>query len=101
MISRFIEKILAWIFKLLPDCEQTTFDISRSLDQMPGFWKTFKTKLHLLTCKACRNYLMQIRFIRDTIRMDDNESDAADSPACNLSVEAKKRIKTAVLLAVG
>lgn len=101
MITRFIEKILEWIFKFLPDCEQTTFDISRSLDEMPGFWKTFTTKLHLLTCIACRNYLKQITFIRNAIRIDDNEPDVTDSPACNLRVEVKKRLKTALLLAVG
>jgi hypothetical protein len=100
MILRFIEKVLAWIFKFLPDCEQTTFDISRSLDRMPGFWKSFKTKLHLLTCKACRNYLKQLTFIRGVIRSSNNDDDR-EAPLCNLSVEAKERLKTAMLLAVG
>ena len=98
MISRFIEKILEWIFKFLPDCEQTAFDISRSLDEMPGVWKTFKTNLHLHTCKACRNYLKQLTFIRGAISRHD---DTKDSPACDLSVEAKQRLKAVVLFAVG
>lgn len=97
MVSRLIERFLEWVFKHLLDCSETTLDISRSLDQTIGFWKRFNIKLHLLTCQACRNYFKQLKFIQSAIRKLDDDT---DSPACDLSVEAKQRLKTAVLIAI-
>ena len=95
MVTGLIERILEWLFKYLPDCRETALDISRSMDQQTDFRKRFGMKLHLLTCLACRNYYKQLAFIRDTIRSLDDD---ADPPACDLSVEARQRLKTVVLM---
>ena len=95
MVYRLIERILEWLFKRLPDCRETTLDISRSMDQRTGFGKRFSMKLHLLTCLACRNYHKQLAFIRSAIRSLDDD---ADPPACDLSVEARQRLKTTIVM---
>jgi hypothetical protein len=77
-------------------CKEISKLESDSMDRRLGFLEWLKIRLHLLYCKACRNFHAQLDFLR-TAAKNYGSRDVADSPdAKMLPVAAKERIRQAI-----
>lgn len=86
-----------WLARRLPDCKTITPTISELIDRQLSMREKITIKLHFLTCKACSNYLKQIKFLRQAMQVQEKlfTNDTYISNA-KMSVEAKDRIKKAL-----
>lgn len=69
------------------NCKQVSELSSRSMDSRLPWGKRMQMKLHLMMCKACQQYLEQLKFIQKSAKaMDFHYQNAA------LSNDARIRI---------
>lgn len=76
---------------LYPNCKQASRLQSDALDRKLPFPQRLGLRLHLLLCKWCRRYGMQIRFLRDAAHQHPDNT--VEPPPHNMSDEARERIK--------
>ncbi len=76
---------------IMPTCRQASRLQSDALDQPLSLPKRFGLRLHLLVCKWCRRYGMQIRFLRQAVHEHPDEVNQATPRT--LSPEARERLK--------
>ena len=53
---------------MLMNCKESTQLLSEGEDRPLEAGERLKLKLHLLSCRGCRNYSKQLRFIRSACR---------------------------------
>ena len=53
---------------MLMNCKESTQLLSESEDRPLEAGERLKLKLHLLSCRGCRNFSKQLRFIRSACR---------------------------------
>jgi len=53
--------------KVMITCKEATYLISKDQQDKLGFSERFKLKLHLMMCKYCRRFLVQVNFITKAI----------------------------------
>jgi hypothetical protein len=83
-----------WLLRRLPACKQTVEIISQSMERPLTLRERVLLKLHLWVCMWCVWYLEHLRIMRDTLRLQENESDDVDvSTTTRLSDEARERIR--------
>lgn len=89
-----LHRLIGWIARHLPSCEQVTQRVSESLDRDLSLGERLAVRFHVLMCVFCARYERQLRLIRAALRgrRDRLEAgDAAQAPA--LSPEARARIQ--------
>ncbi|QQS43223.1 MAG: zf-HC2 domain-containing protein [Acidobacteriota bacterium] len=75
--------------KASASCRTATELVSASFDRKLGIRERIRLRLHLLACRACRNYLSNLRMMGDALE----EPYLADDPDEGLSDEALARIR--------
>ncbi len=74
-------------------CKEVSILMSAALDRKLSRVEWFKTRLHLLFCKACRTFARQMTTLKmATQHLVSHKEDSADTPT--LSTTARKRIAT-------
>ena len=77
-------------------CKEISKLESDSMDRRLGFLEWLKVRLHLLYCNACRNFHVQLDFLRNAAK-DYGNRDVADSPDAKVLPDtAKERIRQAI-----
>lgn len=69
--------------------------MSEALDRRLDVMERIELKLHLLVCTWCERYLLQIKLIRNVVRLHDSKS-GKESPKAGLSPEARERMRCSV-----
>ena len=101
MKQSILEKVkwlfIFWLARRLPDCKIITPIIGKSIDRKISLREKITIKLHFLTCKACANYLKQIKFLRQAMQIQEKVfTNGNDVSNAKMSAEAKDRIKKAL-----
>jgi hypothetical protein len=73
------------------NCKKASQLASRALDERLPFWKKITLDLHLLLCRNCKNFTLQLEFLREASRR------LTTSDEFELSPEAKQRIRSKLL----
>jgi hypothetical protein len=69
----------------VPNCKIITSVLSQSLDRRLSVREKFLTRLHLFACRACANYLKQIKFLRQAIQIREKRiARDGDSAVCEI-----------------
>ena len=89
IITRFKRAALGLLGRRLSKCREITPIIGESLDRKLTLREVLSMRLHLITCRACRNYLSNIKFIREVFEQDESPTDLSAS----LTDEARERMK--------
>lgn len=84
-----------WLAKRLPDCKSLTPIFSESLDRRPILREKIVMRLHLLTCSACKNYISNLKFMREVFHEQEKRLEE-DKFSISLSPEARERIKNSL-----
>jgi Putative zinc-finger len=58
-------KARLFLLKKLATCKEIAPVMSESLDRQLTFFEQIRMRAHMMVCKWCRNYLFQIRLIRE------------------------------------
>jgi len=90
LAKRFRDRVLRGSTPAFSTCREATELIGRSLQTRLGIRERVKVRLHLLVCNACRNYLSNLKFMKEVFE-DPLLSDAATAEDA-LSDEARERI---------
>ncbi len=80
--------------KIMLNCEKATLLITKNEYEQLGFVSRFKLKMHLASCKFCRNFSEQSKYI--TTRVQDVKAIDPAHLKIHLSPEQKTRIARAV-----
>ncbi len=76
-----------WMFS----CKQVSVLVSAALEQKPSWTERLRISLHLLFCKACRNFARQMTILRTAARHLADHMGDLDIPT--LPSEARDRIR--------
>lgn len=83
-----------WFARILHDCRAITPIIGESLDRKISGFEWIKLKLHLFACRACQNYLSNLRSMREIFELKrKSQKPARDA---RLRSETRERIKNAL-----
>lgn len=52
---------------IMLNCETASMFISKSEYEKLSFWDNFRLKLHLLSCKFCRRFNIQSKFLSESL----------------------------------
>ena len=77
-------------------CKQTAELLSRGLDEHLPLTQRMALRIHMLMCRACRQYEKQLHFIRRAARRLSQATEHGDQAATPLSPEARERIRYAL-----
>lgn len=98
--KNFREKLkwsfIFWLARRLPDCQTLTPTFSESLDRDLTLREKIVMKLHLFTCEACKNYVNQLKFMREAFHVKEKFFASTEEPAPQLSFDARERMKSAL-----
>lgn len=86
---------ILFLARRLPPCKVLLPLFSESLERPLTIREKITTKLHLLTCGACRRYVAQIERMSEMVKPKDEEIIVL-APADKLSDAARNRIKAAL-----
>ncbi len=76
------------------NCRETSKLASESMDRSLPLGTRISMRLHLMMCRFCRRYFHQIRFIREALKLTDEEYNAdLDSSVITLPPDARERIE--------
>jgi hypothetical protein len=75
-------------------------DIGHSLDRDLRCRDKLIIKFHLFTCRACRRYLQQVKFLKEAIQLH-GEGPAGNGGRVSLRDDAKVRMKALVRSNIG
>ena len=67
--------------KLMLDCRALVRLLSQSQDDMPPLAIRVSMRLHLITCRSCRNVDEQMRFVRTAMQAPEVTAPACVCPA--------------------
>lgn len=84
-----LTKLKATMGALSPSCREAARLQSAQLDRPLGWTQRLGLKIHLLLCKWCRRYGIQIRFLRDASRHQPDEPPAHTSPGMPAAVRER------------
>ncbi len=74
-----------WIF----NCQEVSHLVSRSMDQDVSFTQKMGIRFHLMMCKYCANFALQLKKMRELIHKDQIPS----VPHVVMDNEAKREMK--------
>ena len=80
-----------WMF----NCKEVSRRVSESMDRNLPFYHRMLIWMHLLMCKYCTRFRLQVMMLRELCtshRLDENIPD----PAVHLSPDARERIREAL-----
>ncbi len=89
-------RLVNWIAGNTPVCREAARLASEAMEHPISISQHLRLRLHTLICQLCRRYVVQLRFLRFAMRRYSRQSEAADSFAAGLSLEARQRIKAAL-----
>jgi flagellar biosynthesis protein FlhB len=76
------------------NCKETSRLASESMDRSLPLKSRIFMKMHVLICRFCQRYFSQITFIREALRLADDEVKIeTKSSSIQLSPEMKERIR--------
>ena len=82
-------------------CKESARLISESQDTPLPRGKRIALRVHLCMCRMCRNYLRQLKFLRQVVIEPLGDVDAEHLPSDqHLSPDKKERIQSAVMAEV-
>ncbi|MEZ5429387.1 MAG: hypothetical protein R2747_24270 [Pyrinomonadaceae bacterium] len=91
-------RVVFFLARRLPDCRHITPTIGESLDRKLSLRENINVKLHLWTCRACSNYLANLKFMREVFQLQEKRREEEIDPlSVSLSPEARERIKKALI----
>jgi hypothetical protein len=106
MASKFYanlkQEAIFWLARRLPTCQHYYVPLfSESMDRQLTLRERVSMRLHFLYCDPCLNYLRQLRFMRDVLRLQAARTSAGDAAANGptspgLPDDARDRIKDAL-----
>jgi hypothetical protein len=76
-------------------CEAASELSSRELDEPLPFLDRAALLCHVMVCRSCRRFRVQVKVIRQAVRRRERALATADATECRLSVEARNRITLA------
>jgi len=91
---RLIEKIVAFVAKITPPCQDVTRLLSQSMDRQLPLYTRMTIRLHFQICVWCKRYGEQLDTIRKASGSIPEHSERISS--ASLSESARQRIKEAV-----
>ncbi len=78
--------------KLLLDCNQATFLVSKKLDGKLSFIEKIRLKLHLMNCKFCYTFNVQSEKIDEILKITPDNLQKKCRHTVHLSDKVKKNI---------
>ena len=96
LVSRATHAARYFLLRRLPACRQMTALMSESLERRLTVRERVTLRLHLWACIWCVWYLEQLQLLRATLREHAELTEAEDSAAIQLSLEARERLKRAL-----
>jgi hypothetical protein len=94
--ARLSRRLRLFVKKRTLTCKEATAVISEAFEREPPFFRNVLLRLHILACGACARFLLQLRFLRDLIRLQNASPGGAAMPDASLSAAARERIKLAL-----
>lgn len=91
-IQKFVMKIVS---RLTPPCEIITQKVSESLDRKLSVRERAQVRIHLMYCKFCKRYQVQLLAIHNALQQK-RKKDETVSAAGNLSAAAREKMKRAL-----
>ena len=79
--------------KLMLDCQEATFLISKKLDAPIGFLQAGQLKLHLMYCKYCQNFDVQSNKIDKILKNKPEELSQKEVLSAQKKKEITKKLK--------
>lgn len=92
------QEAIFWLARRLPTCQRYYVPLfSESLDRPLTLRERVSVRLHFFYCDPCVNYLRQLKFMREVLRLQSSRAaDETGADAPGLSDEARARIKDAL-----
>jgi predicted anti-sigma-YlaC factor YlaD len=81
---------------VLPSCDETSRLISQALDESISPLQKLRIRMHLMFCKYCRSFMMQMAFIRSILKHQARDRKYAKPSEISLSDHARERIETSL-----
>lgn len=76
------------------NCKETSKLASQMMDRTLPLKTRISIKMHVLMCRFCKRYFSQITFIREALRLADDEVKfETESSSVRLTPEMKERIR--------
>lgn len=86
--------VVSWLTHRSIACREATALISQGLDAHLGWRQRLALRLHLLICRWCRRYLVQVHLLRQALR--SQAGDPARLAASGMPPEARRRLGAAL-----
>jgi hypothetical protein len=90
-MAKFFDKLMQGAGELSPTCRQATRLQSQALERPLSLRERVGLKIHLVLCRWCKRYGIQIRFLRSAAQKQSEHPETL--PEQSLSPEARGRIK--------
>lgn len=94
IIRRIVGSLITAVRNLSPTCRQASRLQSEQLDHPLPTSQRVGLRIHLLLCRWCRRYGRQLGFLRNAVRVQDENSHLPEN--ATLSSDARERMKRAV-----
>jgi len=78
-------------------CEESTRLVSESRDRELPFAERWAVRLHAVSCRPCRRYAKQLRFLASVLKRYAGDADVAPEIPAALSDDARNRIQQAII----
>jgi hypothetical protein len=90
------QRIIVWLLRRLPTCQEATRLMSDSLDQKLSLRQRLQMKLHVLVCMWCERYRRQLLFLRQAMQQSSKYAERGIAPPPSLPPEARERLNRAL-----
>jgi hypothetical protein len=90
-MAKFLNKLMQGASELSPTCRQATRLQSLALERPLSLRERVGLKIHLVLCRWCKRYGIQIRFLRSVAQKQSDHEQTL--PVAALSPEARERMK--------
>ena len=90
-MANIFKKLRQTAGELSPTCREATRLQSQALERPLTLWERLGLRIHLVLCRWCKRYGIQIRFLRSAAQKQSEHPETL--PAQSLNAEARERMK--------